>query len=162
AALVLPRVRRGRAPGAHPRAGHPRGARARPGAAAARPRRLRPARAHRAPLHGLARAGALGGRALARPARAPRPRQAPRPPGLPEPTGPRHAGRPGLGAWVGARGAGPRVTRGRDEALAPARELHGRAVAGEPFAELARRWSDDSSAPRGGRLGVYRTGTWAP
>lgn len=98
---------------------------------------------------------------------APEPAPAPRPPALdgsdlPEPTEPRYAASHVLVAWVGARGAGPRVTRGRDEALALARELHGRAVAGEPFAELARRWSDDPSAPRGGRLGVYRTGTWAP
>src|SRR5690606_14492874 len=54
---------------------------------------------------------------------APEPAPAPRPPALdgsdlPEPTEPRYAASHVLVAWVGARGAGPRVTRGRDEALA--------------------------------------------
>lgn len=78
---------------------------------------------------------------------------------LPEPSEDRYAASHVLVGFAGSRSSADRT---RDEALALARELHERAKGGEPFAELARRWSDDPSAPRGGRLGVFRTGTYDP
>lgn len=76
---------------------------------------------------------------------------------LPAPDEVRYAASHVLVGFAGSRSASDRP---RDEALALALDLRRRALEGEPFAELARRWSDDPSAPRGGRLGVYLTGTY--
>lgn len=83
-------------------------------------------------------------------------------PALPDPTEPRYAATHALIAWRGAVGAKASVTRTEAEAEALAEQLHRRAAEGEPLEELARAHSDGPSAPRGGRLGVYLTGTMVP
>jgi peptidyl-prolyl cis-trans isomerase SurA len=55
-----------------------------------------------------------------------------------------------------------RAERSRDEAEALATELRDRALAGDDLETLAKEHSDGSSAPRGGRLGVYATDTMVP
>lgn len=65
-------------------------------------------------------------------------------------------------AWKGAVDAPPGVERTREQALELAREVHRRALAGEPLEDLARTSSDGPSGPRGGSLGVYAVGTYAP
>lgn len=52
--------------------------------------------------------------------------------------------------------------RSESEAKTRAIEIWQRLVGGEPLDELARRYSDGPSAPRGGSLGVYRPGTMMP
>ncbi len=97
-------------------------------------------------------------------------RKAPAPPAGPAPaaTPARHdtlGGREAAAAHIliqyrGCLGAGPGVTRTRDEAEDLARRAA--ALATEPggdFAELARRWSDDPAAERtGGYLGIVKHG----
>lgn len=61
-------------------------------------------------------------------------------------------------AWRGALGARG-VSRDREEALALAQELRARLLAGEDFARLARRWSNDMGTSRqGGSLGAFGRG----
>lgn len=48
------------------------------------------------------------------------------------------------------------------EAKARASEIWQRVLDGEPLDELARRYSEGPSAPRGGAIGVYRPGTMMP
>jgi peptidyl-prolyl cis-trans isomerase SurA len=101
------------------------------------------------------------------PAAAETPDTDPTPPGPPpvpeiEPDQPRYAATHVLVAWAGAVGAPPGVTRSEAEARSLAAELHARAAAGTPLEELARAHSDGPSAPRGGGLGVYATGTMVP
>ena len=63
---------------------------------------------------------------------------------------------------VGAAGAEPGTTRTEPEARTLATQLWLRATAGESLEALAKEHSDGSEGPRGGRLGVYRTGTMVP
>jgi parvulin-like peptidyl-prolyl isomerase len=62
-------------------------------------------------------------------------------------------------SYQGAFRANPEVTRTKDEALALATELVGKARArGADFAALAREHSEGPTAPRGGHLGVFTRG----
>ncbi|MCB9676799.1 MAG: peptidylprolyl isomerase [Alphaproteobacteria bacterium] len=85
----------------------------------------------------------------------------PEPPQWPDPTEPRYAGSHILITWKGAVGAPPDVTRSEDEARALAEDLRSR-VTPETFAALARERSEGPSAPRGGHLGTWLTGTMVP
>lgn len=67
-----------------------------------------------------------------------------------------------LVAHVGAAGAGAGMVRTEGEAHALATSLWLRAVAGESLEALAKEHSDGTEGPRGGKLGVYRTGTMVP
>lgn len=78
-----------------------------------------------------------------------------------DPTEPRYAASHILVAWQGAVEAPASVTRSEAEARALAESLRERA-ASEPFEALAKQHSDDPSGRRGGRLGVWRTGTMVP
>lgn len=86
----------------------------------------------------------------------------PAPAPLPEPTEDRYAATHVLIQYRGAVGAPPGVTRTQDEARHLAEQLHEAARNGADLAELARQHSDGPSAPRGGGLGAYRTGTMIP
>ncbi len=86
----------------------------------------------------------------------------PPPPPLPVATEARYAATHVLIAWRGAAHAPASVHRTEPEARALAEELRARAESGESLDALARAYSDDPSAPRGGDLGVYRTGTMVP
>jgi len=87
-------------------------------------------------------------------------------PPLPEPTAvpteERYAATHVLVAWDGAAGLDGPVGRDEAEARSLAEEIHRSAVAGADLEELAREHSSCPSAPRGGRLGVYLTGTMVP
>lgn len=78
------------------------------------------------------------------------------------PSEPRYAATHVLIAWSGAVDAPASVARTEAEAERIAMDLHARALGGEPLEALARAHSDGPSAPRGGRLGVYATGTMVP
>ena len=78
------------------------------------------------------------------------------------PTEPKYAATQVLVAWAGAASAPASVTRTEAEAQARAVEVWRRATAGEPLEDLAPTMSDATSAPRGGGIGVYRTGTLVP
>lgn len=60
--------------------------------------------------------------------------------------------------YQGAVSAKPNVKRTRDEARALAEQVLAKAKAGENFAQLAREYSDDGSAERGGYLGGFGKG----
>ena len=79
-----------------------------------------------------------------------------------EPTEERYAATHLLVSHVGAARAPAGVTRTEADAHTRAIELWRRLEGGESIEELARRYSDGPSAPRGGRLGVYRPGTMMP
>jgi peptidyl-prolyl cis-trans isomerase SurA len=81
---------------------------------------------------------------------------------LPTPTEPKYAATHVLVAWKGAVRAPATAERTEKQARALAESLRQRARAGEDFEALAREYSDGPSAPRGGRLGVYLTGTMVP
>jgi hypothetical protein len=67
-----------------------------------------------------------------------------------------------LVSWRGAASAPEGVARTEAEARARAVEVWRRATAGEPLEGLARELSDAPSAPRGGSVGTWRTGTMVP
>jgi len=81
---------------------------------------------------------------------------------LPTPTEPKYASTHVLIAWNGAVRAPATAERTEEQARALAESLRQRALAGEDLEALAREHSDGPSAPRGGRLGVYLTGTMVP
>ena len=60
--------------------------------------------------------------------------------------------------WLGCPGSNPSITRTESEARAFAEELRRRAKAGEDFADLATKHSDDASKSRGGALGRFSRG----
>ena len=89
----------------------------------------------------------------------------PAPPVAPEfapPTESRYAASHILVAWKGAVRAPDTVTRDREKARTEAQALREKIVSGTPFEALARDHSDGASAPRGGTLGVFLTGTMVP
>lgn len=66
-------------------------------------------------------------------------------------------------AYRGAMRAAPYVQRSKEEAVALAEELRGRALKGEDFAALAQEYSDDrGSAAQGGSLGKFRREQMVP
>lgn len=69
----------------------------------------------------------------------------------------RAAARHILIAWTGGP-TRPRQDRNAAQARELARQLHQELRAGASFAALARRWSDDSTARRGGDLGAFDKG----
>ncbi len=81
---------------------------------------------------------------------------------LAEPTEPRYAATELLVAWDGALDAPDGLGRTRSAAQARAESLRARALAGEDLAALAREHSDEPLGRRGGRVGVYLTGTMDP
>jgi len=81
---------------------------------------------------------------------------------LPTPAEPKYAATHVLIAWKGAVRAPAMAERTEAEARTLAESLRKRALAGEDLEALAREYSDGPSAPRGGRLGVYLTGTMVP
>lgn len=83
-------------------------------------------------------------------------------PQLPEPTEARYAASHVLITWEGAVRARAGIHRDEAQARILAQELHQRAEAGESLEQLAISYSDGPSAPRGGVLGVYATGTMVP
>ncbi len=65
--------------------------------------------------------------------------------------------------WRGSTHAPDGVTRTRDEARTRAEDVLRRARAGEDFAGLARRFSDEpGAATSGGSLGVFGPGQMVP
>jgi hypothetical protein len=61
-------------------------------------------------------------------------------------------------SYKGAMRAKPDVTRSKEEAAKKAQNLARLAKAGEDFAKLAEKESDDASAARGGQLGRFQRG----
>ncbi|TNE89176.1 MAG: hypothetical protein EP330_12110 [Deltaproteobacteria bacterium] len=95
----------------------------------------------------------------------PAPVEAVEAPAFPEPAKPsdkRYAASHILVAWRGAAKAPARVEREQAEAEALAKELFAKLQDGADFETLAKAHSDGPSAPRGGRLGTYLTGTMVP
>ena len=87
----------------------------------------------------------------------------PQPPGQP-PQGPAAGDQETVAAshilisFKGALRAKPDVTRSKEEAAKKAQDLARLAKAGEDFAKLAEKESDDASAARGGQLGRFQRG----
>lgn len=94
-----------------------------------------------------------GATATAEPAPAP-----PRGPRVPPTTADRIAASHVLVAYAGAVKARPDITRTQEEARARAEEARRKILAGEPFDSIARIYSDDSTASRGGALGGFEKG----
>jgi peptidyl-prolyl cis-trans isomerase SurA len=91
--------------------------------------------------------------------------EAVRPEDFPAPRAPsdaRYAASHILIAYADAVRAPETTTRSASQAEELARELLARARAGEDFARLAAEHSNGPSAPRGGWLGTYLTGTMVP
>lgn len=84
---------------------------------------------------------------------------APAGPRVPAATDTRFAARHVLVAWAGAMNPLPGVTRSREEARARAEEARQKVLSGTDFAAVARAYSDDSTASRGGDLGGFNAGT---
>lgn len=84
--------------------------------------------------------------------------QGPAPPRVQNPAVKRMAASHILVAWQGAMGAKPTVTRTKEQARARAEEVRTKVLAGEPFADLARLYSDDPKAKAGGALGSFEPG----
>ncbi len=83
----------------------------------------------------------------------------PSPAVLPAPTEARYAASHVWIRWKGAEGVTHSIARTEAEARELATDLHRQAMAGAPIETLAKTHSDGPSGPRGGTLGVYRTGT---
>jgi len=79
------------------------------------------------------------------------------------PPPPEYAGSHILVAYKGAMRAGPKVKRSKAEAKALATKL-AKEAQNEPahFVELAKKYSDGPSGPRGGSLGKWRKGAMVP
>ena len=60
-----------------------------------------------------------------------------------------------LVAFNGSRRAKPDIKRSKQEAKKVAEEVRDKALKGEDFTALARKYSDDSSAGKGGDLGSF-------
>lgn len=67
-----------------------------------------------------------------------------------------------LVAYSGASGAGPAVTRTKEEAVRKVQELKQQLTAGARFEDLAQRQSDGESGKNGGSLGTFARGTLMP
>jgi len=80
----------------------------------------------------------------------------------PGPRPDRVAARHILVTWSGAKGAPFGTVRTRREALERIEEARAKLTAGVPFEELAKHYSEDGSAARGGFLGSGQAGTWVP
>ncbi len=91
---------------------------------------------------------------------APAPPEPPSVADLPPPGEPRYAASHILIAYEGA--VDSTAERSEADALALAQQLHEQLATGADFAALAQAHSDGPSAPRGGSLGVYATGTMVP
>lgn len=74
----------------------------------------------------------------------------------------RMAGSHILIAYAGSVGALPNISRTKAEAKARAEEVRTKLLAGGDFASLARAYSDDSSASKGGNLGGFNKGVFVP
>jgi len=79
-----------------------------------------------------------------------------------EPTEERYAATHVLIAYAGAAKAATHVGRTKEEAAARAEEVLVKVRAGSSLESLAKEYSDGGAAPRGGGIGVYRTGTMMP
>ncbi len=84
------------------------------------------------------------------------------PAGDPEPRPERVAARHILVTWTGSEGAAFGTVRTKKEAVRRVGEIQEELAAGVPFPEVARKYSDDPTAGRGGFLGSGEQGTWVP
>lgn len=79
-----------------------------------------------------------------------------------EPTEARYAASHLLVAYAAASKAPAHISRTKIEARSLAGELLAKIQAGAAFEDIAKEFSDGDSAPRGGIIGTYRTGTMVP
>lgn len=86
----------------------------------------------------------------------------PAPPRVVHVSASRFAARHVLVAYSGARGAGPEVTRTREDARTRAEEVLRLLRNGADFGRVAGRYSDDASRSFGGALGGFDRGTMLP
>ncbi len=86
----------------------------------------------------------------------------PAPAPLPAPTDQQYAASHILIAWAGAVRAPKGTTRTKAQARELAERLRDKILADGSLEQLAREHSDGPSAPRGGSIGVYMTGTMVP
>lgn len=78
------------------------------------------------------------------------------------PAGEQHRVRHILVQYQGAQGAGSKTTRSKASADSLIRSLRERIAAGADFAQLARQYSDDASAPDGGEIAPLQPGDTPP
>lgn len=78
------------------------------------------------------------------------------------PLGEQHRVRHILVQYRGAEGAGQQITRSKASADSLIQSLRQRVGAGEDFGDLARRYSDDASAPDGGEIAPLQPGDTPP
>ena len=78
------------------------------------------------------------------------------------PLGEQHRVRHILVQYRGAQGAGEKTTRSKASADSLLESLRERVVAGEDFGDLARKYSDDASAPDGGEIAPLEPGDTPP
>jgi len=78
------------------------------------------------------------------------------------PLGEQHRVRHILVQYLGAEGAGRQITRTKVSADSLIQSLRQRVAAGEDFGDLARRYSDDASAPEGGEIAPLQPGDTPP
>lgn len=65
-------------------------------------------------------------------------------------------------AYDGAVASLPNVKRTKEEALKRAEEARTKLLNGDDFGQIARAYSDDTSASQGGSLGAFDPGTYVP